>query len=222
MDASKNSKQQITQMVNFILQEAHEKANEIRVRAAHDFNLERQMLVHNGKQRINGEYEQKERDREVQQRVNRSMQITQSRTNKMVAREELMQDLVRSAMTEIAAVAQSGEYPRIVKDLIVQGAIKMRDETTVEVVCRAEDANIVKNALREAAAAFKVVMKFDINFTFNGSKVLPSQPVPGSPSGPGVVLLARNGSVVCDNTLQARLNLVYSECLPRIRKTLFP
>ena len=32
--------QQIRQMVNFILQEAHEKANEIRVKTEHDFNVE--------------------------------------------------------------------------------------------------------------------------------------------------------------------------------------
>ena len=34
-----------------ILQEAHEKANELRVKTEHDFNLEKQTLVHNAKQK---------------------------------------------------------------------------------------------------------------------------------------------------------------------------
>lgn len=60
---------QIRQMANFILQEAHEKANEINIKTEHDFNLEKQMLVHNAKLKIQEEYAQKEKDREVQDRM---------------------------------------------------------------------------------------------------------------------------------------------------------
>ena len=35
----------------------------------HDFNLERQNLVHAGKQKVQEEYAQKEKDLEIQQRV---------------------------------------------------------------------------------------------------------------------------------------------------------
>ena len=42
-------------MVNFILQEAHEKANEIRVKTEHDFNVEKQTLIHAARQRLNAQ-----------------------------------------------------------------------------------------------------------------------------------------------------------------------
>lgn len=60
---------QIRQMANFILQEAHEKANEINIKTEHDFNLEKQMLVHSAKLKIQEEYTQKEKDREIQERM---------------------------------------------------------------------------------------------------------------------------------------------------------
>ena len=114
-------------MVNFIMQEAHEKGNEIKIKVGapsytnkaggerwislnhflrelkwysgrlptlaywdsifilckvslnflfsdvpqtdHDFNLEKQQLVHNGKLKVQEEYAQKEKDLEVEQRV---------------------------------------------------------------------------------------------------------------------------------------------------------
>ena len=69
-------------MVNFILQEAHEKANEIRVKTEHDFNVEKQTLIHAARQRLNEEYAQKEREREVQQRIAKSTAVGDARVKK--------------------------------------------------------------------------------------------------------------------------------------------
>lgn len=85
------SSRQIKQMVNFIMQEAHEKVNEIRIKVKedltfmitlmtfgniispvqteHDFNIEKQNLVHNGKLKVQEDYTQKQKDLEVEQRV---------------------------------------------------------------------------------------------------------------------------------------------------------
>lgn len=38
----------------------------------------------------------------------------------------------------------------------------------------------------------------------------------------GVVLHAKKGRIVCSNTLDDRLQLVYQEAIPEIRKQLFP
>lgn len=85
-----DTSRQIKQMVNFIMQEAHEKVNEIRIKTEHDFNLEKQMLVHNGKIKIQEEYTQKEKDLEIQQRVQRSTAVGAARVKKMKARHELL------------------------------------------------------------------------------------------------------------------------------------
>jgi V-type H+-transporting ATPase subunit E len=66
---STDTGRQIKQMINFIMQEAHEKVNEIRIKTDHDFNLEKQNLVQSGKLKVQEEYAQKEKDLEVQHRV---------------------------------------------------------------------------------------------------------------------------------------------------------
>ena len=98
-------------MVNFILQEAHEKANEIRVKTEHDFNVEKQTLIHAARQRLNEEYAQKEREREVQQRIAKSTAVGDARVKKMRLRDELLKQLVDEARNEVAKVAKSPQYP---------------------------------------------------------------------------------------------------------------
>jgi V-type H+-transporting ATPase subunit E len=39
------------------------------IQTDHDFNLEKQQLVHNGKLKVQEEYAQKEKDLEIEQRV---------------------------------------------------------------------------------------------------------------------------------------------------------
>ena len=83
------SQRQVKQMVNFIMQEANEKVNEIRIKVSykyydnlestfilestfqtdHDFNLEKQQLIHNGKLKVQEEYSRKQKELEVQERV---------------------------------------------------------------------------------------------------------------------------------------------------------
>lgn len=44
----------------------------------------------------------------------------------------------------------------------------------------------------------------------------------GPCSAGGVIVTSMDNKIVCDNTLDARLNLVMQECLPQLRKVLFP
>ncbi|KAG0491815.1 hypothetical protein HPP92_005213 [Vanilla planifolia] len=54
---------------------------------------------------------------------------------------------------------------------------------------------------------------------------LPPSPSHHNPHGPfcsgGVVLASRDGKIVCENTLDARLDVVFRKKLPEIRKLLF-
>ena len=65
MSSAAAATSQIRQMSNFILQEAHEKANELRVRTEHDFNLEKQTLIHKAKLDVVKEFEEKAKEEEV-------------------------------------------------------------------------------------------------------------------------------------------------------------
>jgi len=214
---------QIRQMVNFILQEAHEKANEIRVKTEHDFNLEKQTLVHESKLSIQEEFAKKEKDREVEERISRSAEIGECNVKKMQMRDDLLNQLVAEAATKLGVVARGSNYPHLLQKLIVQGLIKI-EENEVVVYCRPDDLDTVTKVLPDAVAEYVEIMERE-----SGIKLSPnvsmsadsSKALPDSTYG-GVVLTACAGKIVCDNTMSARLSLVYLELLPSIRAILFP
>ncbi len=65
------SKQQdkIQQMINFIENEAKEKANEIAVQAEEQFAIEKQNLVDQAKRKIKETYDQKEKQVEIDKQM---------------------------------------------------------------------------------------------------------------------------------------------------------
>jgi V-type H+-transporting ATPase subunit E len=214
---------QIRQMVNFILQEAHEKANEIRVKTEHDFNLEKQTLVHEAKLNIQDEFTKKEKDREVQQRIARSAEIGECRVKKMKIRDDLLQKLVADAGAKCAVVARGQNYPQLLQKLIVQGLIKI-EEMEVTVFCRNEDISTIEKILDVAVQEYVEIMKRESGVTLEPKVVMNenrNRDLTANSYG-GIVLTALNGKIVCDNTMASRLNLVYEELLPSIRAILFP
>lgn len=214
---------QIRQMVNFILQEAHEKANEIRVKTEHDFNLEKQTLVHEAKLAVQDEFARKEKDREIQERIARSNEIGQCRAKKMTVRDELLVSLMKEASSKCKMVASGQNYPQLLQKLIVQGLIKI-EEMEVTVFCRSEDVATVKKILPAAVKEYVDILKKE-----SGIKLEPkvtvnedrSKDLSESSNG-GVKLTACDGRIVCDNTMSSRLGLVYEELMPSIRAILFP
>ena len=66
---------QIHQMVAFIKQEAEEKASEIRVTAEEEFNIEKLQMVEEERRRIKKEYERKESQAEVREKIEFSTQL---------------------------------------------------------------------------------------------------------------------------------------------------
>lgn len=214
---------QIRQMVNFILQEAHEKANEIRVKTEHDFNLEKQTRVHEAKLGIQEEFTKKEKDREIQERIARSAEIGECNVKKMKIRDDLLRSLLDEAGQKCAMVARGTNYPQLLQKLIVQGLIKI-EEMKVTVYCREEDTATVSSVLDAAVAEYVEIMERESGITLKPEVSMntdESKNLPESSFG-GVTLTAVNGKIVCENTMAARLELVYDELLPSIRAILFP
>jgi len=214
---------QIRQMVNFILQEAHEKANEIRVKTEHDFNLEKQTLVHEAKLSIQDVFAKKEKDHEVQERIARSAEIGACRVKKMKIRDELLQTLLSEAGAKCAVVARGANYPQLLQKLIVQCLIKIEENDTV-IYCRKEDAATVKKVLPDAVKEYIEIMKRESSVTLSPNVTMNTEAdkdLAESTHG-GILMTALNGKIVCDNTMSSRLQLVYEELLPSIRAILFP
>lgn len=149
---------------------------------------------------------------------------------KMVAREELLDKVKGSCIEALTkATADQGKYETMLCDLIVQGLIKL-NEPRVELLVREADLSIAERAKDAAAKKYTEVIKEATGQTANVTLTLNpnGQSLPPAPDGSnkkscagGVKLLASNGRIVCDNTLDSRLKTAFDQLMPEIRKNLF-
>ena len=180
-------------------------------------------MVHEAKLNIQDEFTKKEKDQEIKERISRSAEIGECRVKKMKIRDELLKSLIAEAGAKCAVVTRGNNYPQLLQKLIVQGLIKI-EENEVTIYCRGEDVKMVSSVVNAAVKEYVDIMKRESTVTLKPVVTLNtdrSKDLPESSFG-GVLLTALNGKIVCDNTLNSRLHLVYEELLPSIRAILFP
>ncbi|RDX97236.1 V-type proton ATPase subunit E [Mucuna pruriens] len=224
---------QIEQMVRFIRQEADEKANEISVSAEEEFNIEKLQLVEAEKKKIRQEYERKERQVEIRKKIEYSMQLNASRIKVLQAQDDVISSMKEAASKELLNVSHHHhlsfhhhhEYRNLLKDLIVQSLLRLK-EPSVLLRCREHDLHLVEHVLDSAAQEYADKTNVDPPEIIVDNQVyLPPGPSHHNAHDPycsgGVVLASRDGKIVCENTLDARLDVVFRKKLPEIRKQLF-
>ncbi|KAL0549656.1 hypothetical protein IC582_014143 [Cucumis melo] len=216
---------QIQQMVRFIRQEAEEKANEISVSAEEEFNIEKLQLVEAEKKKIRQEYEKKEKQVEIRKKIEYSMQLNASRIKVLQAQDDVVNNMKEAASKELLSVSQNEHvYKNLLKDLIVQSLLRLK-EPAVLLRCRKSDVHLVESVLGSAAVEYAEKAKVHEPEIIVDHVHLPPGPSHHHHHGPscsgGVVLASRDGKIVCENTLDARLDVVFRKKLPEIRKSLF-
>ena len=177
--------------------------------------------MHNGKLELQEEYNKKAKDLEIANRVARSSAVSESRVSKMQARDGLLEDLRKGTLAKLAKFCKSGGYETFVKQLIIEGLIKI-EESEVEVQCRASDDAVVKKALPAAVAEYTKLMKEAGHKNRTSTATLCSQKLPEDATVGGVVLCAQGFRVIVDNTVEERLAIAYKDQLPKVRATCFP
>ncbi|KAJ4711957.1 V-type proton ATPase subunit E [Melia azedarach] len=212
---------QIQQMVRFIRQEAEEKANEISVSAEEEFNIEKLQLVEAEKKKIRQEYERKEKQVEVRKKIEYSMQLNASRIKVLQAQDDLVNTMKEATLKELLNVSRDHHsYKRLLKDLIVQSLLRLK-EPAVLLRCREHDQHLVLSVLESAKEEYaeklsvhppEIILDTDV--------FLPPPPSHNNAHGPsclgGVVLASRDGKIVCENTLNARLDVAIRNKLPQV------
>ncbi|KAL6506485.1 hypothetical protein OROGR_024666 [Orobanche gracilis] len=216
---------QIQQMVRFIRQEAEEKANEISVSAEEEFNIEKLQLVEAEKKKIRQEYERKEKQVQVRKKIEYSMQLNASRIKVLQAQDDSINSMKDAASKELLNVSRDhSNYGHLLKDLIVQSLLRLK-EPSVLLRCREEDVHLVESVLESAKDEYAHKAKVHPPEIIVDHVHLPPAPshhdVHGRFCSGGVVLASRDGKIVFENTLDARLDVVFRKKLPEIRKSLF-
>ncbi|XP_047059683.1 V-type proton ATPase subunit E-like [Lolium rigidum] len=217
--------QQLTQMADFIRNEAVEKASEIEAAAAEEFQIEKLQLVEVEKKKIRQEYERKEKQVDIKKKIEYSMQLNASRIEVLQAQDDLVKSMMESAGKELLCQSQDHRsYKKLLSILIVQSLLRLK-ESAVILRCREEDLQLVESVLESAGNEYaETANVHPPEIVLDRQVFLPSAPSHYkahdlSCSG-GVVLASRDGKIVFENTLDARLELAFRKKLPEIRQSL--
>lgn len=225
------AQRQIQQMVNFILNEARDKAQEIEAKSLEDFNIEKLKIVQQLKDKARTDYQRKAKQLETQRAIARSTAINKARLKKIAARQKVIEEATTAAAKQIAKVTtDAGKYRELMIDLIVQAALSLLEDE-VFVQCRDEDLSLVKSILDEATKKYSKVIK-DLAGVDKSVKIIidetnklaasSSSGKVGKTCNGGVIVTTMNRKIVVDNTLDTRLTTVVTDQLPQLRKMLFP
>eukprot|EP00898_Chlorokybus_atmophyticus_P009076 jgi/Chlat1/916/Chrsp108S01354 len=214
---------QIKQMVQFIKQEAQEKANEIKLAAEEEFNIEKLQLIEAEKLKVRKEYERKDQQIAVKKKIEYSTQLNAARLKVLQARDDSIQKIKEDVAAKLIAISSGPQYKNLLRSLISQGLAKL-GEKEVLVRCREMDVQLVKEVLKSAAEDYAKSAKVPVPTVELDSAHLPAPSTSGN-HGPscsgGVILASKDRRIVCGNTLDERLNISYGQNLPQIRKMLF-
>ena len=98
-------------------------------------------------------------------------------------------------------------------------------EDELELKVREEEVDLVKGIISECESEYTDIMKRETTRDYACSlSVMEDQFLSVENGGRcgGVILYAHNRRIVCSNTLEDRLNMVFESELPKIRNGLFP
>ena len=115
-------------MVQFIHQEAKEKAAEIKLKTDEEFNIEKLRMVEAEKTKIRAEYERKEKQVEVQRRIGQYNEVRFSRLKCLKARDDSMQAVLAEAASKLPSLISGPGYATLLESLVLEALIQLADQ----------------------------------------------------------------------------------------------
>lgn len=206
---------QIKHMMAFIEQEANEKAEEIDAKAEEEFNIEKGRLVQQQRLKIMEYYEKKEKQVELQKKIQSSNMLNQARLKVLKVREDHVRNVLDEARKRLGEITHNQtKYKQILHLLITQGLYQLT-ESQMYIRVRQVDLPIVESLLEGIRQEFKQMTKKDIVLKIDQDTFLPAE------SCGGIELLTAKGRIKINNTLESRLELIAQQLIPEIRSALF-
>ncbi|CAF0970539.1 unnamed protein product [Rotaria magnacalcarata] len=207
---------QIQHMIAFIQQEAAEKVEEIEAKAEEEFNIEKSRLVSQQRVKIIEYYDKKEKQIELQRKIQHSNLANASRLSILKARDDYVHALKEEARQRLSILTQNrSKYICILANLITQGLLVLM-EPNIMIKCRQDDYGLVQRLIPDAIRRYKqILQKENINTTIDDKNFLADN-IAG-----GVEFYALEGKIKVSNTIETRLEMIFNQMLPEIRQDLF-
>ena len=153
-------------MIAFIQQEAAEKVEEIEAKTEEEFNIEKSRLVSQQRVKIIDYFDKKEKQIELQRKIQHSNLANASRLSVLKARDDYVRALKEEARKQLSVLAEDADkYRLILSNLIAQGLFLLM-EKDVMIRCKKNDVDLVKQLVPDAVQKYKQQLKQkDINVT---------------------------------------------------------
>jgi len=206
---------QIKHMMAFIEQEANEKAEEIDAKAEEEFNIEKGRLVQQQRLKIMEYYDRKEKQVELQRKIQQSNLHNAARLRVLKEREDHVASVLEDAKRRLAEIVKDRAlYKGLVQNLMTQGLLQLL-EANVILRCRQADLSLLEESLDSVAQDYKKATGKEVNLKIDKESFL-SSALTG-----GVELSAQKGKIKIVNTLEHRLEMLAKQMVPEIRTALF-
>ena len=223
-------------MIKFIEAHGKERVSDINMQMENDFTVQKEKMIDAEKKRL---YEQFNKDlniAEINLKIEKSAQANKVRIDKMTQTNVLVESLREKTKQSLQdkMTSDRAAYSELLKKLLVQGLIKLI-ERKITLRCRESDHEILQAVIDDAVSEYKQLMlsqvkdlegKDDIpcEVVIDEDKRLPeyNEADPTNSCLGGFVMYARKNRIVCSQTLDDRVNMVYEQAVPAMRAQLFP
>lgn len=206
---------QINHMMAFIEQEANEKAEEIDAKAEEEFNIEKGRLVQEQRLKIMEYFDKKEKQVELQRKIQSSNMLNQARLKVLKAREDHIRVVLEEARKQLHfKTKDAARYQEVLKNLILQAVYQLL-ETEVTVRCRKQDLDLIEQTLESIGKEYSNKVGKPLKVVIDKDNFLSPE------CAGGIELTAQHGRIKINNTLESRLEMTSQQLLPEIREALF-
>ena len=150
----------LQKMIQYIKQETEKKVSNIKKEADKEANLEKALIIKPEKEKISKKIEKELEDYTTKMKIVQSQKMNKLRLEKLKVKIDCVNSVFEDAKTQLIKKIKNNpeEYRKILKDLLVQGLIRLLDDK-VNVLCKKEDYDIVKELIEEAKNEFLEKLK---------------------------------------------------------------
>lgn len=205
-------------MKNKIVGEARNQVAAYDKETTEHFNFEKNKLLQAYKAKFLEEMRKKTKSIETNYAIAKSNAINASRLEKIQKRQEMIERVQQDVRDQLKS-NKASQDKTFITELITQCLLVFLEDH-VKVQCRAADMELVKSCLPGAADLYSNTVKASSGATKTCSLTLDAGQLPANCLG-GVILTCQNGTIVIDNTIDARLHLAMEQDKPAIRAALF-
>ena len=132
-----------------------------------------------------------------------SAYINKARLSVLQVHEEAMESVLEEAKTRLQSISEDvNGYRKLMEGLAAQAFLTLL-ESHVGLQCRKKDLSLLQEVLPAAARIYQDKTGQTVKYALDEARFLPES------SAGGIIAFGCGGKIICDNTLEKRLELLY-------------